>query len=195
MKNLVNEINKKELIINAAKELFIEKGIDNVSMRNIAKKINYSPTTLYIYFSNKTDILKKLAEDYFRDYADMYEEILRNTEVDPLDNLKHYMKVYVERAMTNPGMYKLMTKLFAESESFNLGISNAGRGYEILVELTKRCIDAGEISAGQEQMKAQILWINTHGLCSLLASRPSFHWEKVDELIKLSINTIIKGMS
>ncbi len=194
MKNINNEIKKKELIINAARELFIEKGIDNVSMRNIAKKIHYSPTTLYIYFSNKNDILKTLTQDYFNEYAEMYEKILNDTEKDCLENLKLYMRVYVERAMENPGLYKLMTKLFSETESFKLGISNAGRGYEILVLLTERCIKTGKIKMTNKQLVAQILWINTHGLCSLLTSRPSFHWENVEELINESINTVVKGV-
>ncbi|MCC6839251.1 MAG: helix-turn-helix transcriptional regulator, partial [Flavobacteriales bacterium] len=40
----------KRAILNAARELFLERGYDRTSMRMIAQRIAYSPTTIYIYF-------------------------------------------------------------------------------------------------------------------------------------------------
>jgi len=37
-------------ILDAARTLFVERGIEAVTMRQIAKQINYSATTLYHYF-------------------------------------------------------------------------------------------------------------------------------------------------
>ena len=51
---------KKELrqeILDAAREMFVEDGYENVSMRKIAEKIEYSPTTIYLYFRDKADLL------------------------------------------------------------------------------------------------------------------------------------------
>lgn len=189
-----DKVDVKKMILEAAKELFLEQGINSVSMRKIANKINYSPTTLYIYYSNKNDILKHLAKEYFSEYAQDYENILENTERSSIDNLIVFIKHYIHRALANPGMYKLMTTLFAETDSSHLGISNAGKGYEILKTLTTRCIKDNELSEGDVDLKAQILWVNTHGLCSLLTKRPSFHWGEVELLIDSSINTVIKGL-
>ncbi len=194
MNNNSDITNVKEMILQAAKELFLQQGINSVSMRKIAKKIGYSPTTLYIYYSNKQDILKHLARDYFSNYSKDYEAILANTNHSSVDNLLDFMNLYINRALENPGMYKLMTTLFAETDNEHLGISNAGRGYEILKTLTSRCIEDGEISEGNVDLKAQILWVNTHGLCSLLTNRPSFHWGEVKLLIDSSLSTIIKGL-
>ena len=35
-------------ILSAARELFVNEGYENVSMRKIAHKIEYSPTTIYL---------------------------------------------------------------------------------------------------------------------------------------------------
>lgn len=40
-------------IINAAEKLFFSKGYDNVSMEDIAKKVELNRATLYLYFKNK----------------------------------------------------------------------------------------------------------------------------------------------
>jgi len=188
------KVDVKQIILEAAKDLFLKQGISSVSMRKIAKKINYSPTTLYIYYSNKNDILKHLAQEYFREYAQDYEDILANTERSSIDNLIAFVKLYIHRALANPGMYKLMTTLFEETDNAHLGIAEAGKGYDILKTLTERCIKNKELSEGNVELKAQILWVNTHGLCSLLTKRPSFRWGQVELLVDSSINTVIKGL-
>ena len=43
----------RQRILEAAEELFVQDGYENVSMRGIAEKIEYSPTTLYRIFRNK----------------------------------------------------------------------------------------------------------------------------------------------
>ncbi len=47
-------------ILNAARELFIERGIEATTLREIAKRIGYSPTALYLHFKDKDDILRAL---------------------------------------------------------------------------------------------------------------------------------------
>jgi AcrR family transcriptional regulator len=194
MNNNSGKVDVKKIILEAAKELFLEQGISSVSMRKIANKINYSPTTLYIYYSNKKDILRNLAQEYFSEYAQGYEDILANTENKSIDNLVTFIKLYIHRALSNPGMYKLMTTLFAETDNTHMGISNAGKGYEILKTLTSRCIRDKELSEGNVELKTQILWVNTHGICSLLTQRPSFPWSNTELLIDGSIDTVIKGL-
>ena len=57
---------KKELrqeILDAARDLFLREGYENVSMRKIAEKIEYSPTTIYLYFQDKADLLDCICEE------------------------------------------------------------------------------------------------------------------------------------
>jgi AcrR family transcriptional regulator len=52
-------------ILDAARMLFVERGIDAVSMREIAKKINYSATTLYHHFADKEALLQAVCDEDF----------------------------------------------------------------------------------------------------------------------------------
>ena len=59
------QILKEELrkqILKASKEEFLEKGYENASLRNIAKKAHTPVGNLYRYFKNKEDILNKIVE-------------------------------------------------------------------------------------------------------------------------------------
>ena len=53
-------------ILDAARELFVAEGYQNVSIRKIAERIEYSPAAIYGYFPSKDDIFFALAEEGFR---------------------------------------------------------------------------------------------------------------------------------
>src|SRR6516165_5846281 len=53
-------------ILDAARELFVAEGYQNVSIRKIAERIEYSPAAIYGYFPSKDDIFFSLAEEGFR---------------------------------------------------------------------------------------------------------------------------------
>jgi len=53
-------------ILDAARDLFVRDGFDNVSIRKIAELIEYSPAAIYGYFPSKNDIFTALAEEGFR---------------------------------------------------------------------------------------------------------------------------------
>ena len=53
-------------ILDAARELFTAEGYQNVSIRKIAERIEYSPAAIYSYFQSKDDIFFALAEEGFR---------------------------------------------------------------------------------------------------------------------------------
>src|SRR5579864_3399321 len=56
----------RRAILDAARELFVSEGFQNVSIRKIAERIEYSPAAIYGYFASKDDIFFALAEEGFR---------------------------------------------------------------------------------------------------------------------------------
>ena len=74
-------------ILDSAREVFINDGYDRFSMRKLAEKIDYSPTTIYIYFKNKDDLLFALCEDFF---ASFFAELnhIRSVSPDPIETLR-----------------------------------------------------------------------------------------------------------
>ncbi len=63
---------RRKLILAYTKELIIERGVESVSMQDIAKKTELSKATLYLYFDSKEAILEHIfneAGTYFVDYV------------------------------------------------------------------------------------------------------------------------------
>ena len=83
-------------ILDAARDLFVAEGYQNVSIRKIAEKIEYSPAAIYSYFPSKDDIFLALAEEGFRMLFDSYEcELKGHAHASPLHCIRSaFLNVY-----------------------------------------------------------------------------------------------------
>src|ERR1043165_5647478 len=83
----------KALILKAARKLFVEKGIGQTTIRNIADAIDYSVGTVYVYFRDKNEILHALHTQSFAELSGQF-KILYNVK-DPMERLRAMGKVYI----------------------------------------------------------------------------------------------------
>ncbi len=154
-------------ILKAAMQLYVKGGYENVTMRRIAAKIEYSPGTIYLYFQNKKDIMLQLCYQGFERllaHQDKLEKI-----ADPLERLSAGGRYYLAFALENPELYELM---FATKEIFKKSGPDEEsvplRAFRKFAENVEACLDAGIFSAGEVETTAIALWATLHGLASLL---------------------------
>lgn len=86
------------LILDAARELFVEEGYKNVTMRKIARKIGYSATTIYLYFKNKTELFNCLAEEMLERLLKVFKDV-QGENLEPVAQLKKMGEAYVQLAL------------------------------------------------------------------------------------------------
>src|SRR4028119_945854 len=98
--------NLRQEILDAASRMFAEEGYQNVSMRKIADKIEYSPTTIYLYFKDKNDLLMQICEETFAMlYAKMQQ--IEKQSGSSLDCLKKGIRAYIEFGLEHPNHYEV----------------------------------------------------------------------------------------
>lgn len=74
---------KKDLIADAAADLFLEKGVENVTLSEIASQVGYSKSSLYSYFKSRDDIISylvELADEEFQEIESFITEQLKKIE-------------------------------------------------------------------------------------------------------------------
>ena len=64
-------------ILDTATSLFVDEGYEEVSIRRIAEKIEYSPATIYLYFKDRNDILYCLHEGGFAELLRRQEKVIQ----------------------------------------------------------------------------------------------------------------------
>jgi len=105
-------------ILEAALELFSEKGFHNVSMLEIAKKAEFAIGTLYKFFQNKEDLYKALVLEQSEQFHSALTESIEGA-LDVIEKLRNFVRVKGEIFRANVSMIRLY---FAETRgaSFNI---------------------------------------------------------------------------
>jgi AcrR family transcriptional regulator len=165
-----------QAIIDAARQIIREAGVDNLSMRAIAERIDYSPAGLYEYFGSKEEIVGAVCEQNFERLAQRLAEV--DTTLSPADYMLELGLAYIDFAVRNPDSFLLMFTTVPlsrtetnESRSFN-GESMLGEGtaFGILVQGVQRGVDEGiyHETAGFGVLEmAYAAWAQVHGLAML----------------------------
>jgi len=82
---------RKKEIIDAARELFREKGQENVTMQELMDKLNIAKGTIYHHFSSKQALLEAIVEDLIDEELEKKEKLLNSSrcrDLTALDKLK-----------------------------------------------------------------------------------------------------------
>jgi AcrR family transcriptional regulator len=165
------ERQKEELkakILEAAKELFMLKGFEDTSIRNIAEKIEYSPTTIYLYFKDKDDIFHALHVEGFT-LLNQYFRPLGHVE-DPFERLKAINKAYINFAMENGEFYDLMFIIRSPMNSLSKDDAiweEGNRAFDFLLNTVNQCISKGYFKGMNPEVLAFTVWSMVHGIVSL----------------------------
>ncbi len=163
----------KALILKAAQKLFVEKGIEQTTIRNIANAIEYSIGTVYVYFKDKNEILHELHTQGFKQLGGEM-RVLFNVS-DPFERLKALGRVYLQFAVENSDMYDLMFNLKAPIEfldSLNKENWNEGKAtFDVLRSTVKECMDKGHFKNHQLEPLAFTIWSAVHGMACLHISQ------------------------
>jgi AcrR family transcriptional regulator len=93
----------RQLILDAAGGIIAEEGIESLSVRKLASRIDYSPAIIYHYFHDKGDIINVLMQ---RGYAGIVEAISSAQSSDPMQRLEEMTDKYISAALAMPDVYK-----------------------------------------------------------------------------------------
>ncbi len=159
----------RKAILDASMKLFMEQGFENVSMRKIADLIEYSPTTVYLYFKDKNEILYNLHEMGFQKMAEYTTDLW--TIKNPLVRLHKMGEYYLRFGLENPAFYDLMFILQAPMEALqgmeNCEWKSGDQALGRLKETLQECMDKNLIIKGDIDAMAITTWSLVHGMVSL----------------------------
>ncbi|HEX8090943.1 MAG TPA: TetR/AcrR family transcriptional regulator [Blastocatellia bacterium] len=184
-------------ILDAARDLFVKEGYENVSMRRVAEKIEYSPTTIYLYFEDKASLLFAICDETFAKLAKRLESIVKEND-DPVEALKRGCRAYVEFGLKYPNHYRVT---FINHPQLHLGAdhylrdgSMGMKAYNCLRAGVEKCIKQKRFRESDVDTVTQMMWAGGHGLTSLLITKPDFPWANRNELIDIMIDTLVDGL-
>ncbi len=93
--------NTEQKIFDAATELFLEKGVDRTSVREIAAKAGINLALMNYYFRSKENLFSAIFSKLVKTNS---EELIRilNSDLELEEKIRQYVKVYIDMLSENP---------------------------------------------------------------------------------------------
>lgn len=187
----------RRAILDAARDLFIKEGYQNVSMRKIAERIEYSPAALYSYFPSKDDIFFALAEEGFRLLYDERDAYTALEALPPLERIRAIFLRFYQFSVDHPEYFGLMfvdrsvPRISREYERFSF--AREIKAY--LIEQVQQCITAGLLPPATPPTVAfRVLTTGVLGVAVLRLSDRLTPFENADELAQDVLDVTIAGL-
>lgn len=191
----------RTLIIDAARELFVARGVDAVTMREIAKRIGYSATSIYLHFEDKEAMLRTICDTDFLALATSLKNILQIQN--PTERLQAMGRGYAAFALSHPNHYRLM---FMTShaphtpETSNLQQNNAEQDAYFQLKSVVADVHANGLFRADlhdADLIAQTIWAGMHGVCALqisMAEDKWVNWSSISDRLQLMQTVMMRGL-
>jgi RND family efflux transporter MFP subunit len=187
--------NTRRAILDAALELFIADGYAQVSIRNIAAKVEYSPGAIYSYFPSKEEIFFALAEEGFREIGER--QFANAPSGDPLDDVRSVAWRLYEFSKDQPQYFALVfldrhvPRVSREYERFSFISEMRSRA----LAQVERCIADGIFPATTHpEVALRLLFAPVIGIAALRLSNRLQPDIDADALVRDAIETTIAGI-
>ncbi len=161
----------KDGIVDEAFRVIEDKGVDQLSFREIARRLGVSHQAPYKHFPSRDHILAAVIARSFESFAEHLQARLGSDE--PFEDLGHMGLAYLEFAKAHPLRYRLM---------FNTRLPDGNEHPEMLAQaqhafsLLRERLESMDLRDPQHDIAdplkhdALFIWSALHGLASLMQS-------------------------
>jgi AcrR family transcriptional regulator len=160
----------REEVLAAVNRLLDDWGSDEkLTMRAVAHEVGVTPASIYLHFSDKTELVWAALADKYRQLADQMAAADIAAAADgPRERLRAQVHAYCHFAMENPGHYRLMYEIRQPVvEHERMGLHPARQVSARLRRALAACADAGHPLSLPLYQATHTLWTALHGLVSV----------------------------
>lgn len=159
---------QRQLIIDAASRLFIEKGFAGTNINDIADAVGTTRTALYYYFPSKESMLEALTEDVTEKAGQLAQSVSGRDELPPDEALRQLILQHAGLILSHPLQFRVVER--SESSLPEPHRSAAQGARRALLEHFVRAIERG-IEGGQfrRDVDARVAAFSLIGMCNWTA--------------------------
>ncbi|RUL72164.1 TetR/AcrR family transcriptional regulator [Dyella choica] len=162
----------KSALRSAASSLIAERGVDTVSLREIAQIAGVSHTAAYRHYADKEAVMADLAEAGFRELNASMRDAMASIPGGVTRKLQAAGSAYVHFGVAQPHLLQLMFGAAIADWKRYPGLVEASDAlYAALTEIITSGQEKGKFRAGDPAELALAAWSLVHGLALLICGR------------------------
>ena len=194
------KVQREIAILEAAKKVFLTKGLITATIDDIAAEAELGKGTLYRHYRSKEDIMLAISEQAVRELYALYTTAAAGDD-SSLEKVLRMMRTYYAFVMANPAYFGFIA--FFESPLPN---TNAGVVYETttaIYELFQTVLQQGIADGSMRtdlkaDLMANTLWASSYGMMQFVVTKGVHLAEErqinLDELFETFLATLKSGL-
>ncbi|MBU4275253.1 MAG: TetR/AcrR family transcriptional regulator [Proteobacteria bacterium] len=195
---------RREAILDAAKEIFSRKGYQGATMEEIAARAELSPATLYLYFDNKSQLYASLNVKMLAFLCHRVEQVAGQKGLEPLEKVRRLAQAMHDVYTFDPLILINVLHMQASQELMDLSPelkeqinSMAARALQVMAGIFQQGIEQGLFRPYPPVALADLVWSVFSGLVLWEESKRGFAPEKdyLQDTLELAIEIMARGVS
>jgi AcrR family transcriptional regulator len=169
-----NDKSTEQKILEAAKQVFMEKGIDGARMQDIADKAGINKALLHYYFRSKEKLFEMIFMEEARKFMPKVTSIMMS-ELTLFEKVEKFVGEYIDTLMQNPLLPIFILNEINRNpkEAIKKIFGNQRPPIDKVDELITKLVKKGEI----KPIKGYELMVNMVSLCIFpFLARPMVQW-------------------
>lgn len=188
----------RDACIVAAREVIAEHGVENLSLRDVARKLGVSHQAPYKHYPSRDHLLAEVMRRCFQGFAAYLDA--RPRFDDPQQDLESLGVRYLTYAQQHPLEYRLMfSTTWPESAQKVELVRDATHAFDVLRAVLRRMYGDSAAMREQVELDALYIWSTVHGLAGVMNGQCIEHLdlkpEVLREAIQHSMARMKKGLS
>jgi len=181
-----------ERILESGKELFLKKGSEGFSMRNLAEMLDMTKNNLYNYIESKRELWIAIRNKFYNQFKEENLEIIKNHKGSKCELILKLYEHFLDFANRDYDKYKMMFNVIEAPPSNKVGpIEAKYREYRLLdgtTKLIQEAINEGEIKDKAAPLLSLLTYSIVMGVAYIQMNRTKEHGppNRVWETIQLS---------
>jgi AcrR family transcriptional regulator len=188
---------KRTLILQAAREIIRIDGMEKLSIRKIAKRINFTASNIYYYFHDKEDIVNNLMVEAYQKLTHSLASV-QSVDENSQERLRDGLRKYIELALENPEEYMgiLLNNSPVILRYTSLLFKGASLERDALYMLYQNIKEVLQVEIDHQQLEwtTQIIWTSTFGLIIKLILEKDISLDQRNRLIESHLSITIGGI-
>jgi AcrR family transcriptional regulator len=163
-------------LIQAGREVLAERGLDALTLREVARRAKVSQAAPYHHFADKADLVSAIVQHGFEDFAGTLRAGADEVDGGALQRLTGMGLAYVRFAVANPALFRLLFRPElrgrTREEPAAEAMERAGSAaYQVFLDAVRATVEEGSVQGSVEDVAVAALSI-VHGLATLLVDGP-----------------------
>jgi AcrR family transcriptional regulator len=188
--------NLKEELITISMNFIAKEDVDKLTLKILSDATGTSRSAIYKHFKNKDALIETIIEKGFEQFDAETTLYLRDDSKALIDKFYLTGKLYVEFAIQNPNLYRLLFgKKYAHIREELLSIKDVDcSGFAALQKTVEDGKKQGILKKEDSYKQAIVIWATMHGFSSLIIDGFMDVKEIQEEVYTTLFETLLSGM-